>query len=109
MQMRMKTQNGCRVRRSIPFGLQKRHVLTIRYEIRTRKVSQSSVSHQRSIGAPSPKWTVAAIVAAPAGIGMPTKYLRPGRPGFFGWGFLLMLNRANRLAPAMTKRNVTIA
>src|SRR5947207_4193691 len=40
---------------------------------------------------------------------MPTKYFLPGRPGFEGCGFLVMLKRANRLAPAIRKRKLATA
>src|SRR5437660_1601170 len=68
---------------------------------------QVTAVHQEVIGAPSEKCTTAAITPAPAGIGMPTKYFLPGRPGFEGWGFACMLKRARRLAPAT--RNTKLA
>src|SRR6266545_3908401 len=69
----------------------------------TTIMSQLSAVHGEKIGRPAEKWTIAAITPAPAGIGRPTKYFFPGRPGFEGCGFLVMLNRANRLAPAIRK------
>src|ERR1700752_5303810 len=54
-------------------------------------------------GSPPEKCTTAAMTPAPAGIGMPTKYFLPGRPGFEGCGFVVMLKRARRLPPAMRK------
>ena len=59
--------------------------------------------HQEPSGSPAEKWTTAAITPAPAGIGMPTKYFLPGRPGLDGWGLVVMLKRARRLAPAIRK------
>ena len=48
------------------------------------------------------------MMPAPAGMGIPTKYLRPARPGFLGSGFLLILKRANRAAPLIRNRKQTI-
>src|SRR5580765_798644 len=66
-------------------------------------MSQLSAVHHEVIGTPSVKCTTAAITPAPAGIGRPTKYFFPGRPGLEGCGFVVMLKRANRLAPAIRK------
>ncbi len=41
---------------------------------------------------------------AAAGMGMPTKYFRPGRPGFRGSGSCEILNRARREAPLNRNR-----
>ena len=41
---------------------------------------------------------------AAAGIGMPTKYLRSGRPGLRGCASWLMLKRARREAPPIRNR-----
>src|ERR1700730_4244743 len=60
-------------------------------------------------GEPEEKCTTAAMTPAPAGIGMPTKYFLPGRPGFDGCGLLVMLKRARRLAPAIRNRKLAIA
>ena len=47
---------------------------------------------------------MAASRPAAAGIGMPTKYLRPGRPGLRGCASWLMLKRASRETPPMRNR-----
>src|SRR5580765_6130159 len=60
-------------------------------------------------GSPPKKCTTAAITPAPAGIGIPTKYFLPGRPGFEGCGLLEILKRARRLAPAIRNRKLAIA
>ena len=52
-------------------------------------------------------YTTAATMAAPAGIGKPTKYLRLGRPGFLGTGFFCTLKRARRADPHNRNRNAT--
>src|SRR6266481_7824477 len=70
--------------------------------------SQVSAVYQDVIGSPAAKCTTAAITPAPAGIGMPTKYFFPGRPGLEGCGFVVMLKRARRLAPAMRKAKQAI-
>ena len=44
------------------------------------------------------------MTPAPAGMGIPTKYFFPGRPGFEGWGLVVILKRARRLAPAIKKQ-----
>src|ERR1700681_849820 len=64
--------------------------------------------HNEEIGSPAEKCTTAAITPAPAGMGMPTKYFFPGRPGFDGCGFFAILNRARRLAPAIKKAKQAI-
>src|SRR5216684_1948112 len=66
-------------------------------------------SHQKLIGSPPLRCTVAAITPAPAGIGMPTKYFLPGRPGFDGLGLCWILKRASRLAPATRKTKDAIS
>src|SRR5712692_8828555 len=65
--------------------------------------------HQDGIGSPLEECTTAAMTPAPAGIGMPTKYFLPGRPGFDGCGLVVMLKRARRLAPAIRKRKLAMA
>src|SRR5271167_658853 len=65
--------------------------------------------HNEETGSPREKCTTAAITPAPAGIGIPTKYFFPGRPGFDGCGFDAMLKRARRLAPAIRKRKLETA
>src|SRR6202043_1436109 len=65
--------------------------------------------HSEAIGSPPEKCTTAATTPAAAGMGMPTKYFFPGRPGFEGCGLLVILNRARRLAPAMRNRKLAIA
>src|SRR3954451_7832013 len=74
----------------------------------TSSIHTSDV-HQEAIGSPREKCTTAAITPAPAGMGIPTKYFLPGRPGFEGCGLLLMLKRASRLAPAIRNRKLAIA
>src|SRR5437868_14486389 len=66
-------------------------------------------THDWLTGSPAEKWTTAAITPAPAGIGMPTKYFFPGRPGFDGCGLAVMLKRASRLVPAMRNRKLAMA
>src|SRR5437660_10399964 len=70
---------------------------------------QLSAVHHEEMGWPSEKWTIAAMTPAPAGIGIPTKYFLPGRPGFEGCGFTVILKRANRLAPAIKNRKLATA
>ena len=53
---------------------------------------------------PLKKCTVAASRPAAAGIGMPTKYFRPGRPGLRGCASWLILNRASRDTPPIRNR-----
>src|SRR5579862_4356052 len=65
--------------------------------------------HKELIGSPAEKCTTAAITPAPAGIGIPTKYFLPGRPGFEGCGLLVMLKRARRLAPAIRNKKLAMA
>src|SRR6202021_3141835 len=74
----------------------------------TNSSQVTAVTHELK-GSPLEKWTTAAMTPAPAGIGMPTKYFLPGRPGFEGCGLLVMLNRARRLAPAIRNRKLAIA
>src|SRR5437588_11786489 len=71
--------------------------------------SQETAVHQDAIGSPPEKCTTAAITPAPAGIGMPTKYFLPGRPGFDGCGLAVMLKRARRLVPAIRNRKLAMA
>src|SRR5580700_7726177 len=73
----------------------------MRYPTTTTIMTQLIEVHQEVTGSPEAKWTIAAITPAPAGIGMPTKYFLPGRPGLDGCGFFAMLKRARRLAPAI--------
>src|SRR6185312_496550 len=87
----------------------KRQVLTIRYETAITINNQATAIDQEKIGSPAEKCTTAATTPAPAGIGMPTKYFFPGRPGFEGCGFIAMLKRASRLAPAIKNRKLAIA
>ena len=75
----------------------------------TTNIIQTSAVHHDAIGSPREKCTTAAITPAPAGIGIPTKYFLPGRPGLEGCGLLLMLKRARRLAPAIRNRKLAIA
>src|SRR5690349_4111629 len=70
---------------------------------------QTKDVHQDAIGSPREKCTTAAITPAPAGIGIPTKYFFPGRPGFEGCGLLVILKRARRLAPAIKNRKLAMA
>ena len=84
-------------------------MLTIRYPTATTISIQVIAVHQEVMGSPSEKCTTAAMTPAPAGIGMPTKYFFPGRPGFEGCGLLVMLKRAKRLAPAIRNRKLAMA
>src|SRR5579863_10708122 len=81
----------------------------MRYPIVVTMAIQVSAVYQDSNGSPPEKCTTAAITPAPAGIGMPTKYFLPGRPGFEGCGLLVILNRARRLAPAIKNKKLAIA
>src|SRR5258708_28955248 len=81
----------------------------MRYAIAATINNQVSAVYQDVIGSPAAKCTTAAITPAPAGIGMPTKYFFPGRPGLEGCGFEVMLNRARRLAPAIRNKKLAIA
>src|SRR6266566_7670337 len=81
----------------------------MRYATATTNKIQVKEVHHDVIGSPSQRWTPAAITPAPAGIGMPTKYFLPGRPGFDGCGLAVMLKRARRLVPAMRKRKLAMA
>ena len=54
--------------------------------------NDTAYGHHTS-GADPAAYTTAATIAAPAGIGRPTKYFRPGRPGLLGFGSTVMLNR----------------
>src|SRR4029077_12182633 len=65
--------------------------------------------HQDMTGSPTERWTTAAMTPAPAGMGIPTKYFFPGRPGFDGCGFDVMLKRARRLAPAIRNKKLAMA
>src|SRR5580658_10042157 len=80
----------------------------MRYPTTTTIMTQLIEVHQEVTGSPEAKWTIAAITPAPAGIGMPTKYFLPGRPGLDGCGFFAMLKRARRLAPAIRKAKQAI-
>src|SRR5581483_6947566 len=71
--------------------------------------SQQIAVHQEATGTPSARCTTAAITPAPAGIGIPTNYFLPGRPGLVGCGLLEILKRARRLAPAMRNRKLGVA
>src|ERR1700730_1673710 len=71
--------------------------------------SQVIAVYQESSGTPPWQGTTAAITPAPAGMGIPTKYFFPGLPGFDGCGFVVMLKRARRLAPAIKNKNAAIA
>src|SRR5580658_5979139 len=69
-----------------------------------KESSASSASHaaentHQCKGVLPAAYTTEETVAAAAGIGKPTKYLRSDLPGFFGIGFLVMLKRARRAAP----------
>ena len=75
----------------------------------TSSASQMTDHHQMASGSPWAKWTMAATTPAAAGMGIPTKYFLPGRPGFEGWGFTWMLKRARRLAPAIMNMKVAMA
>src|SRR5256885_2293091 len=88
--------------------LGKRQVLTMRKEMATIRAPQVMESHHQVTGCPRVKCTTAATTPAPPGIGMPTKYLLPGLPGFEGCGFLVILKRAKRLAPAVRKIKLAI-
>src|SRR5581483_12338589 len=81
----------------------------MRKPVRKTNAAHTSDIHQLKSGAPLVKWTVAAITPAPAGMGIPTKYFRPGRPGLEGCGLFWMLKRARRLAPAMRKAKLATA
>src|SRR5678816_3360843 len=103
------SRNGCLLRKSMLLALQKRQVLTIRNPSTTTNAIHIGESHHTVMGAPEAKCTVAAMQPAPPGIGIPTKYFFPGRPGFDGWGFSEILKRASREAPAARNRKQTIA
>src|SRR5271170_6100297 len=81
----------------------------MRYPAATMMSIQVMQLHSEEIGSPEEKCTTAAMTPAPAGIGMPTKYFFPGRPGLEGCGFEVMLKRARRLAPAMRNRKLAMA
>ena len=81
------TRKGCRLRSLSPFVLKNRHVLTIKNEQATISPHHKIACHQVSTGSPFEKCTTEARTPAAAGIGMPTKYFLPGRPGFEGSGF----------------------
>ena len=53
----------------------------------TSSANQTADHHQTASGSPLAKWTMAATTPAAAGMGIPTKYFLPGRPGFEGCGF----------------------
>src|SRR5579884_957984 len=81
----------------------------MRYAASTTTINQVIEDPHHTSGSPFEKWTTAATTPAPAGIGMPTKYFFPGRPGFEGWGLVEILKRARRLAPAIRNRKLAIA
>lgn len=62
-------------------------MLTISKAMIVTATSQTTDQKNESTGEES-MYTTAAINAAAAGIGIPTKYLRSGLPGFFGVGFV---------------------
>src|SRR5438477_6520916 len=80
----------------------------MRYPTVVTMADHASAVYDDSNGSPAVKWTTAAITPAAAGIGMPTKYFFPGRPGFEGCGLLVILNRARRLAPATRNRKLAV-
>src|ERR1700689_2357816 len=65
--------------------------------------------YEDTSGSPAVKCTTAAITPAPAGIGIPTKYFFPGRPGLDGCGFAVILNLARRLTPATRNKKLAMA
>src|ERR1700691_1563845 len=81
----------------------------MRYPAATMISIQVMQLHSEEIGSPSEKCTTAAMTPAPAGMGMPTKYFFPGRPGFEGCGLEVMLKRAKRLAPAIKNKKLAMA
>src|SRR5580698_10108093 len=81
----------------------------MRYPAATMMSIQVMQLHSEEIGSPPEKCTTAATTPAPAGMGIPTKYFFPGRPGFEGCGLVAMLKRARRLAPAIRNRKAAIA
>src|ERR1035438_3707090 len=83
---------------------QKRQVLTIRKPLSPTKTSQRMATHHAGTGMPQNRWTVEARKPAAAGMGMPTKYFRPGRPGLRGCASWLMLKRASRETPPMRNK-----
>ena len=87
--------------------LQKRQLLTIKKPVKRIRHNHTRAIHGFVIGEPFSKWMTDARTPAPAGIGMPTKYFLPGRPGFRGCGLTLMLNRASLLAPQIRKMKHT--
>ena len=89
--------------RLISFPLQKRQVLTISRPIEKTSIIHMMATRQLGTGVPEKKWTTAAITPAAAGMGMPTKYFRPGRPGFLGNRLTPMLKRARRPGAAEQK------
>src|SRR5437763_14500283 len=72
----------------------------MRYPTAATIASHVKAVYQEWLGSPSWKCTTAAITPAPAGIGIPTKYFFPGRPGFDGCGLEVILKRPRRLALA---------
>src|SRR5580698_6502207 len=90
------SRDGWLVERLISLPDQNRQVLTIRNPLNPTSTSQGKAIHHVGTGIPLKKCTVAASNPAAAGIGMPTKYFRPGSPGLRGCGSCEMLNRASR-------------
>src|SRR6202451_2991783 len=78
----------------------------MRYPAATMMSIQVMQLHNEEIGSPPEKCTTAAITPAPAGMGMPTKYFFPGRPGLEGCAFVVMLHLGSRLAAAVRKRKL---
>src|SRR5579884_1563432 len=100
--------NGDRGRvRCTSLKLGYRQVLTIRKPRKASRISHSADQTHHWIGTESAANTMAATMAAAAGIGRPTKYLRSGRPGFLGIGFVCTLKRASLAAPQSRKRKLT--
>src|ERR1039457_5609407 len=89
----------------IPLKLWYRQVLTIRKPSSASSSSHATDNGHHTSGCESHAHTTAATIAAAAGIGSPTKYLRSGRPGFFGTGFTCTLKGARRHAPPKKTRN----
>src|SRR3954449_2054633 len=89
---------GCGFEILICLKLGYRQELTISKDTIPSKINQITEKKKERTGDGSTK-TTAATKPAAAGIGMPTKYFRSGRPGFFGIGLVCTLKRANLTAP----------